>query len=178
MQQYIIYGLYCPFTDNIHYIGKSTVGMLRPLSHMTKSHSTKINEWVSQLKVLGYKPIIKILEECTIDNIDELELYWIDKTSKDGAYLLNSTHNSATWILGKGNYVFEYSDIKTIGQEIRRIRKMFNISQETIATICEIDRSTLVRIENGDKQVCIKNIHRVLHVLGLELITRKINKDE
>jgi hypothetical protein len=63
MQQYIIYGLYCPFTDNIHYIGKSTVGMLRPLSHMTKSHSTKINEWVSQLKVLGYKPIIKILEE-------------------------------------------------------------------------------------------------------------------
>jgi hypothetical protein len=26
MNKYLIYGLYCPFTDNLHYIGKSSIG--------------------------------------------------------------------------------------------------------------------------------------------------------
>ena len=42
----LIYCLKCPFTKEIHYVGKSSSGMIRPLSHLNKSHSDKINEWV------------------------------------------------------------------------------------------------------------------------------------
>jgi len=63
--------------------------MVRPLTHLTKSHSDKINEWVHSLKFLGYRPIIKILEECTAENIDSREAEWIKKSIEDGYYLLN-----------------------------------------------------------------------------------------
>ncbi len=35
------------FTDNLHYVGKSTVGMSRPMQHMALYHSEKINVWVN-----------------------------------------------------------------------------------------------------------------------------------
>ena len=71
MNNFIIYGLYCPITNDLHYVGKSSVGLIRPLTHLTQSHSDKINEWVSQLKFLGHAPVIKILEVCTENNLDE-----------------------------------------------------------------------------------------------------------
>jgi hypothetical protein len=40
----IIYGLKDPRNDVYCYIGKSTVGEKRALSHLTKSHSKKVQE--------------------------------------------------------------------------------------------------------------------------------------
>lgn len=57
----IIYALKCPFTEEVHYVGKSTSGIVRPLTHMSKSNSDKINEWVISLKAIGSKPEIQIL---------------------------------------------------------------------------------------------------------------------
>ena len=87
MKKLLIYGLYCPFTDELHYIGKSSRSMTRPLEHFTKSHSDKINEWVSQLKFLSYKPVVKILEECKENELDNKKKDWIKKSKEDGCYL-------------------------------------------------------------------------------------------
>ena len=40
--KYLIYGLFCPITDELHYVGKSSNYLLRPLQHLTDSHSEKI----------------------------------------------------------------------------------------------------------------------------------------
>ena len=45
----IIYGLRDPRNDVYQYIGKSTVGVKRPISHLTKSHSPKVKEWEEKM---------------------------------------------------------------------------------------------------------------------------------
>ena len=66
----LIYALCCPFTDNIHYIGKTTVGMSRPLQHATKSHSVKVKEWVESIKEIGHGPVVRILETVASEDVD------------------------------------------------------------------------------------------------------------
>jgi len=175
MEKYLIYGLYCPFTGNLHYVGQSSCGMLRPKQHLTESHTEKIKDWVRQLRFLGYKPIIKILEYCNETNIGEREIYWIAQSINDGCYLLNIVHNRTDDILSQKEYFFEYQDIVILGEEIRKERKSMGLSQEQLSNMAKIDRSTLVRIESGNRQVTLKNIKNVLSILGFELFIKKKN---
>jgi DNA-binding XRE family transcriptional regulator len=152
--------------------------MIRPLKHMTDSHSEKINEWVSQLKKLGYKPIIKILEVCTENNLDEKEIAWIKKSKEDGCYLLNLTHNHVDNIITQKEYNFEYSDIIVIGKTIKETRQTLNLRQEDLCSMAKISRPTLIGIENGNKKIIYDNLKRVLNVLGYELTIKSINNEK
>jgi DNA-binding XRE family transcriptional regulator len=174
MNKYLIYGLYCPFTDNLHYVGKSSSGMARPKSHMTGLHAKKIGEWVEQLKFLGYKPIIKILEECSKDNLLEKEKYWIQKSQKDGAYLLNIVHNKTEKILASKSYEFTNSDIKTIAKILKETRNKLDIRQEDLCKMAGITRPTLYLMEKGNTQIVFNNLKKVLNILGFEIVIRKI----
>lgn len=178
MSKYLIYGLYCPFSNNLHYVGKSSSYMTRPTQHLNESHSDKIKEWVQQLKFLGYKPIIKILEECTEDNFDEKEKEWIKKSTDEGCYLLNIVYNSANKIISQKEYEIENLDMLLIGKTIKEARINAQITQETLAKMAGIDRSTLFRIERGNKQVEIKKLKGVLNALGFEMIIRKKQNNE
>src|ERR1035437_7768979 len=98
----LIYALSCPFTSEVHYVGKTGQGMMRPLAHLKKSHSEKIREWVDGLKELGHKPNIQVLEYVPFDtDLDERERFWIQKNLDDGAVLLNEMLVSATLIKSK-----------------------------------------------------------------------------
>jgi DNA-binding XRE family transcriptional regulator len=176
MNKNLIYGLYCPFTDNLHYIGKSTTCMTRPMQHMIESHSEKINEWVFQLKILGYKPIIKILEECTENNLDEKEKEWIKKSINEGCYLLNVAHNHTDNIINKKEYVFEDADIKIIGETIKKSRYHQNLRQEDLCKMAKISRPTLIMIEKGNKRTKFYTIKWVLDVLGYQIVIKKSNE--
>lgn len=178
MEKFLIYGLYCPFTDNLHYVGKSTSYMIRPMEHMTDSHSEKINEWVTQLRLLGYKPIIKILEVCTEENLNEREIAWIKKSKEYGCYLLNVAHNHIDKITSQKEYNFEYSDIIIIGNKIRETRQALNLRQEDLCTMAKISRPTLIGIENGNKKIIYDNLKRVLNVLGYELTIKNKKNEE
>lgn len=173
MNKYLIYGLYCPFIDNLHYIGKSSSGMIRPKSHMRGIHSKKIGEWVDQLKFLGYKPIIKILEECTKDNLDEKEKIWIKKSKDEGAYLLNVTYNKTKNILSQKEYEFSDLDILTIAKIIRETRHKLDIRQEDLCKMAGITRPTLYMIEKGNNKTIYNNLKKVLDILGFEITIRK-----
>jgi len=173
MNKYIIYGLYCPFTDSLHYVGKSSSYMIRPTQHLTESHSEKINEWVSQLKFLGHKPIIRILEECTETNIDERELAWIKKSADEGCYLLNTVHNHTNKILLQREYELENVDVLTIGKMINEARISAKLTGIELSQMAGIHRQTLRSIENGDTKVSIGNLKGVLNILGYDIIIRK-----
>ena len=169
INEYIIYGLYCPFTDNLHYIGKSSCGMTRPMQHLNESHSEKISEWVTQLKFIAYKPIVRILEKCNKDNIDEREKFHIQKALDEEEYLLNIAHNYTHTILKQSEYKCDDADTFLIGKKIREARIIAKLSQCDLSKMAGIDRTTLVRIEKGNKQISVKNLKEVLNVLGFEL---------
>lgn len=179
MKKNLIYGLYCPFTDNLHYIGKSTICMVRPLQHMKESHSEKINIWVSELKLLGYQPIIKVLEECNEnDNLDDKEKWWIDKANEDGCYLLNVRNNTADNIIMQKEYDFNDSDIFRIAKIIRETRYNLNIRQEDLCAMANVSRPTLSMAEKGNKKIVFYNLKKILNALGYEIIVRKTEKNE
>ncbi len=173
MNKYLIYGLYCPFTDNLHYVGQSRTAMTRPMQHLTEYTSQKIYEWVSQLKFLGYKPVIKILEECNEKNINEREKFWIKKSKEEGSYLLNITYNHTKNILLQKEYEFGDADIMAISQIIRETRKERNILQEELCQAAGITRPTLHMIEKGNSQTIYNNLRKVLDVLGFEITIKK-----
>lgn len=173
MNKNIIYGLYCPFMDNLHYVGKSSSYMTRPMQHLNESHSEKINEWVSQLKLLGHKPVVKILEICNDDNIDDLEIKWINKSVAEGAYLLNKIHNKTANILLQKEYKVDNSDIINIGKIIKESRNRLDINQEELSKLAKIDRTTLLSIEKGSDKTSLKNLKNVLNILGFEIIIKE-----
>ena len=174
MKRNLIYGLYCPFTDELHYIGKSSKGLIRPLEHLIKSHSDKINEWIQQLKFLGHKPIVKILEVCNKTNLNDREKVWIKKSKN--CYLLNVANNSTNNILNNQEYEFNDSDILTIAKIIREARKNAEYTQDYISKMAGISRKTYWRIENGNKHIVYNSLKNVLNILGYEIKIQK--KDE
>jgi hypothetical protein len=178
MDKYLIYGLYCPFTDSLHYVGKSTIGMIRPNSHMTKSHSEKINEWVSCLKFFGYSPIVKILEVCNENSIDSKEIEWINKSINDGCYLLNVSHNSSDNILLKKEYDFDNKDVIKIGGIIKKTRLLKDMSTIELSHLSKISRPTLLSLEKGINNIALSNLIKVLKVLDLEIKIINKNSDE
>ncbi len=172
MSKCIIYGLYCPILDRLHYVGKSTSYLTRPNQHMTSSHSEKIKEWVSHLKILGYKPNIKILAECNIDNIDEIELYYIKKAISDGDFILNFSHNTTENITLQNEYQINRKhnvDIVNIGNIIKKRRKELKVSQTKLSELASIDRTTLYHIEKGNTSVSVGRLVNVLKALKLKL---------
>jgi DNA-binding XRE family transcriptional regulator len=173
MNKYLIYGLYCPFTDSLHYVGKSSSGMTRPKAHMTAASSKKIGEWVEHLKFLGYKPTIRILEECTKDNLEEQEKFWIEKAKDEGYYLLNVSCNKTDKILLQKPYEFSDLDILKIAKIIRETRHKLEMRQEDLCEMAEISRPTLTMIEKGNNKAIFNNLKKVLNILGYEIILKK-----
>ncbi len=56
-----------------------------------------------------------------------------------------------------------------IGQAIRVERKRANLSQESLAHQAGIDRSHMGRIERGERNVTLINVHRIAAALNLKI---------
>jgi len=179
-KQRLIYALCCPFTNETHYIGKSTQGMIRPLSHLSNSHSDKVKEWVSNLKELGHSPKIEILEYVSIEeDIDGREKYWIQRELNKNSLLLNSclvspllvTHNLDK-ILGNG----EGMDILKIGTYIKEKRKSVKLTQEEFASKAGVALTVVRKIEQGKSNFNIDGLLQMLKMFGSTIDVIKIKK--
>lgn len=89
-----IYALVDPRTNKIRYVGKSTDPKVRRKHHMLQSqspvfHNKRKGAWVIELYEAHLKPVIQILEECTVENWKHRERFWIRKLRREGADLLN-----------------------------------------------------------------------------------------
>ncbi|MBI5605790.1 MAG: helix-turn-helix transcriptional regulator [Deltaproteobacteria bacterium] len=64
-----------------------------------------------------------------------------------------------------------------IGKEIREVRKSRKITQEELAKILGMSRTTIGQIENGTVQeIGVRKLIRLLDFLGLELRVRPAGK--
>ena len=90
-----IYSLNDPITNEIRYIGKTGNIEDRYKRHLSKCYLDKYDKntyksnWIKSLIKIGLKPTINIIQECNIENVNELEIYWINKFKIDGIKLTN-----------------------------------------------------------------------------------------
>ena len=174
----LIYGLRDPRNDVYQYIGKTTVGKKRPLQHLIKSHSSKVNKWVEGLRENWLYPIVDVIEE--VDNIDDLidrEKYWINYHYNINPQLLNilSIEKGLQNIRSdedKKEFNDLYLLITKIPSILRNERLYRNLSQNEMASILGISRSTLSLAENG-RNVSFDIIQKyVIELKGIDIISR------
>jgi len=164
----LIYGLRDPRNDVYKYIGKTTIGIGRPLSHLVKSHNKNVNEWVKNLSKLGLEPYVDIIEdEIEIDELSIKEKCYIKYYSSFHGELLNG-----------GNHIYECinfpsiidnSDIdgtiKTLSNpnEIYKyIKKSTGFCDNTIANMINVARKTVYRIKDSEEMIMMGTILRLI----------------
>lgn len=87
---YVIYGLYCPLSEQYRYIGKSKNGLRRAYGHFTRSHSTDVMKWVLDIKGKGYTPEVHLITTCdSQEEMDYEEIVCINLYREEGHNLLN-----------------------------------------------------------------------------------------
>lgn len=177
-KQRLIYSLRCPFTNEIHYIGKSTQGMIRPLTHLSNSHSEKIKEWVNNLKEIGHAPVVNVIEYVSIDDdIDNRERYWIQMEVNKGSMLLNSClvtplliESKLDGLLGNG----EGMESLKIGNFVKERRRRLEMTQEEFADRAGIALTVIRKIEQGKTNLALESLLQVLKMFGCTINVGKI----
>lgn len=176
--QYLIYGLYCPITGNLHYVGKSSSYLTRPLEHMSHSHSRKIREWVKQLKELGQIPIVKVLEYVQQpESLNERERHWIENSVAAGHYLLNVVLNTPKKLItadADPKTFFVDSSYQIIATFIKSKRKAANLTQDELAAKAGVGLRFIRELEQG-KKITLRadKINQVLSLFGAELTIKR-----
>jgi hypothetical protein len=105
---YNIYSLKDPNTLEIKYIGCTTIKLnLRLSQHIwdAKNKNSKKSKWLQELLLQNLKPIIELIEECTEDNWQEREMFWIAKHQN----LSNTRQGGAGIILGRSREAIKKS---------------------------------------------------------------------
>lgn len=86
-----IYTLSDPFTGNVRYVGQSVKPKNRLRRHLLDAPFKRTHKecWIYGLLQREAKPIIDILDIGNIENIDALEIYWIEQLRQWGFPLVN-----------------------------------------------------------------------------------------
>ena len=176
MNKRFIYGLCCPFTNDIHYIGKTTQGMTRPLQHISESHSIKVKEWVNDLKDIGHSPVIKIIETVSLqDDLDFRERYWIQYYVNKNTFLLNINlispiliRHNLDELLGKGDVMGRLSKF------IKEKRKQHNWTQEEFAAKAGIALTVLRKVEQNKTNCKLSGLLQILKMFGCSIEVCKL----
>lgn len=173
----LIYCLRCPVTNRIHYVGKSTQGMRRPMEHLFHSHSEKIREWVNDLNMLNFKPIIEILEEVKeFSDIDIREKFWISKCIDDECVLLNENLVIPATIRPDLNILINEDNSDgylEISRFISERRKSIGITQKVFAEKTCIALTVLRKIEQGKSNIYLSSLLSVLKMFGYTITIKK-----
>ena len=185
MNQYLIYGLRCPKTDDYKYIGKSSSGLERAKAHLTYSHNESVNHWVAELREQGFCPLIDVLEECTEEDLQVKEHFWIQYYTARGCKLMNSIFYRGAAIEkleqqvadaqkeldDKLNKILDMIDeMSTIGGFIKFMRKRRGLNQQDLAEMAQITSRTLTDIELGKGNPSYATIEKLLDILGYKLV--------
>lgn len=182
MNNNIVYALLDPRNDLVYYVGKSTIGTKRPLTHLYKSHSSKVNEWVEDLKTKGFDPDIYIIEE-NIDLFDliEREKYWIIHYKYVNPNLLNIFCFSKLLKITntqeeRDEFELLSTYINNLGSIVFKQRILRNISQDELARNAGISRSTISLIERN-RNASLSSIKKCLSELQKHEISKNHNQE-
>ena len=56
---------------------------------------------------------------------------------------------------------------KGFGARVREMRKSKGLSQETLALMCDLDRTYIGGVERGERNISLVNIHKIAAALGV-----------
>jgi hypothetical protein len=174
----IIYGLKDPRNDVYCYIGKSTVGDKRALSHLTRSHSVKVQEWIKELDEMMLYPIIEIIEEVEdLNDLAKKEIELICYYHTINPNLLNVKIVSKNLLETRPDSAEEEFQglcrtIVFIHDILKKERIYRNMTQQEMADEMGISRSTLSLMERGENTTLFMIRKYLLHLKGFDLITK------
>lgn len=66
--------------------------------------------------------------------------------------------------------VSEQEFIKFLGVRIRQLREEKNMSQQVLADICNVPKSTIGRLERGEVNPTVKTLLKISKALNIEFI--------
>lgn len=101
MEKLYVYTLSDPLTNEVKYIGQTNNLKKRFTSHMNDRTISYKSNWIKSLKLKNLCPVIEILEECSKDDVDFLEIYWIEQFKNWGFKLTNLSSG------GKSGYTLD-----------------------------------------------------------------------
>lgn len=89
-----VYGLKDPFTGEIRYVGQSHQVECRYKDHLRARGRTAKDKWIKDLRLLGAKPELVVLERDPRQLLRRwpchwLEREWVDRLTADGHRLTN-----------------------------------------------------------------------------------------
>lgn len=58
---------------------------------------------------------------------------------------------------------------EAFGERIKQLRSKKSISQEYLANLAEMDRTYITSVENGKRNISIKNIEKICNALDVSL---------
>jgi len=154
--------------------------MIRPLQHLTNSHSEKVQEWVNDLKGIGHAPVVNVLEYVPLEeDLDGRERWWIQRELDKNSLLLNSClvtplliSSNLDEILGDG----EGMEHLKIGNFVKQRRKQIGLDQKEFAEKAGVALTVVRKIEQGKTNLNLDSILQVLKMFGCTLDVVRINK--
>ena len=181
MKTNLIYGLRDPRNDVYYYIGKSTVGHDRPLTHLTKSHSETVNQWVKQLEQLGLVPHIDVIEkDILLEELIEREKYWIEYHHELNPELFNvqllpDSINRIRTQEDDDKFNSLVKVVLDLGNILKTERISRQLTQDELAEKAGLSRSTISLCEGGNN-VTIEAVKKYLAALkGVDIITKNLS---
>ena len=179
----IIYGLADSRNDLVYYVGKSSVGEKRPIKHLIRqSHSKKVNDWVDEMQKIWHPVKAIVLEEVNdVNELPKVEKKWIEKCKNLNPKLLNdkmANNVISDYYSEEDNLLFNRlcTAVSTFKSTIKRRRLALNITQESLAVLSGVHRTTIRDLELG-KNVSIKTLRNVtLALINFELTTNNITQ--
>lgn len=84
-----IYGLACPLSKQVYYVGSSSNPWTRYYAHVCSPTSALMTEWLGELDARGLKPELKVLAHVHTNNWLRIEREWIDRLAGEGHPLMN-----------------------------------------------------------------------------------------
>lgn len=151
----LIYVLKDPRNDLGVYVGKTTIGVERPVRHVHYSHNEHVRKWVEELRKLQLSPKVEILEkDILLNDLSNKELFWISQFSAINENLFNIAlmKNSKSILFFELNTeILENMDrfINDIPHFFKSVRWSYKLTQSQLCDYLNITRSTLTLIENG-----------------------------
>lgn len=55
------------------------------------------------------------------------------------------------------------------GLAVRKLRNKKNLTQEELASLCDLDRTYIGSVERGERNVSLINIHKIASALNIEV---------